>query len=276
MRGATGRTKRPGRRNKGPGVESSGGQRGKTKRTGLGAPARRDGGDGPEEQSCAGLGGRAGERRRGRRAAGTAPAGPALPGRTHTRTRRPRRRRRPPSRAGARATAAQSGQRTATRRRRRRRARRTRHRPRGSRTPSVPRPSNPPPAAGCWTPATFPVPCARIPQDLPCHNRRHLPQTLAKTPTLARFPRRLPWSLSPAPSLFPHSSIPPSPRAPFPLAAAAKSQTPRAANSLGDPARCLPWKPTQAMEHAQAAPPQANPPSGPWGALRLSGFWDAP
>ena len=79
MRGATGRTKRPGRRNKGPGAESSGGQRVKTKRTGLGAPARRDRGDGPEEQSCAGLGGRAGDRRRGRRAAGTAPAGPALP-----------------------------------------------------------------------------------------------------------------------------------------------------------------------------------------------------
>lgn len=79
MRGATGRTKRPGRRNKGPGAESSGGQRVKTKRTGLGASARRDRGDGPEEQSCAGLGGRAGDRRRGRRAAGTAPAGPALP-----------------------------------------------------------------------------------------------------------------------------------------------------------------------------------------------------
>ena len=62
MRGATGRTKRPGRRNKGPGAESSGGQRVKTKRTGLGALARRDGGDGPEEQSCAGLGGRAGDR----------------------------------------------------------------------------------------------------------------------------------------------------------------------------------------------------------------------
>jgi hypothetical protein len=30
------------------------------------------------------------------------------------------------------------------------------------------------------------------------------------------------------------------------------------------------------MEHAQAAPPRTSPPSSPWGALRLSGFWDAP
>lgn len=31
-------------------------------------------------------------------------------------------------------------------------------------------------------------PALAAPSDLPCHNRRHLPQTLAKTPTLARFP----------------------------------------------------------------------------------------
>lgn len=30
------------------------------------------------------------------------------------------------------------------------------------------------------------------------------------------------------------------------------------------------------MEHAHAAPPRASPPCSPWGALRLSGFWDAP
>lgn len=57
MRGAMGRTKRPRRRNKGPGVESRGGQRGKTKRPGPEAPAGRGGDDGPKEQSCAELGG---------------------------------------------------------------------------------------------------------------------------------------------------------------------------------------------------------------------------
>lgn len=30
------------------------------------------------------------------------------------------------------------------------------------------------------------------------------------------------------------------------------------------------------MEHAQAAPPRTSPSCSPWGALRLSGFWDAP
>lgn len=51
MRGATGRTKRPRRRNKGPEVESRGGQREKTKHQGPGASARREGDDGQEEQS---------------------------------------------------------------------------------------------------------------------------------------------------------------------------------------------------------------------------------
>ena len=51
MRGATGRTKRPRRRNKGPEVESRGGQREKTKHQGPGAAARREGDDGQEEQS---------------------------------------------------------------------------------------------------------------------------------------------------------------------------------------------------------------------------------
>lgn len=201
MRGATGRTKRPRRRDKGPGVESRGGQQGKTKRPGPGAPARRGGDDGRREQSCAGPGGRA----RGRSAGGARRARrPRAPrARPHSRPQPPasRRRRRPPSRAGARATAAHSGQRATTRRR----ARRTRHRPRGPRTPSAPRPPSSPPAAGCETPATFPVPSARIPPDLPCHNRRHLPQTLAKTPTLARFPRTP--SLVPLPRPFPFSSL---------------------------------------------------------------------
>lgn len=196
---------------------------------------------------------------------------PRAPGRTLARTRQPRRRR-PPSRAGAQATATRRGQRTATRHR----ARRTRRSPRYPRTPGAPRLPNPLPAAGWETPATFPVPSAPIPRDLPCHNRRHLPQTLAKTPTLARFPPTPSLVPLPRPFPFPHSSIPPSPRAPFALTGAAKSQTPRAAREVGDPARCLPWKPTQAMEHAQPAPPRASPPCGPWGALRLSGFSEAP
>lgn len=73
------------------------------------------------------------------------------------------------------------------------------------RTPSAPRPPNTLPATGCETPATFPIPSAPIPPDLPCHNRRHLPQTLAKTPTLARFP--LTPSLVPLPRPFPFPSL---------------------------------------------------------------------
>lgn len=64
-----------------------------------------------------------------------------------------------------------------------------RRRPRPVRSRDAPRSPGPPPARGPSGARNFPGPQHSLaPSDLPCHNRRHLPQTLAKTPTLARFP----------------------------------------------------------------------------------------
>lgn len=224
MRDATGWTKRPRRRNKRPGVESRGGQRGRQ--------SARDQGHQPDEEAATAARNKA-ERGRDSKPAGGGERGaqshgargPRAPGRTQARTLWPHRRR-PSSHARVRASAAQSGQRTATRCR----TRRVGLRPRGPWTPSAPRSPNPPPAVGCKTSATFPVPSAPIPPDLPCHNRRHLPQTLAKTPTLARFPLTLSLAPLPRPSLFSSPRFHPAPAFFFP------SQPPRRARRLAPPA----------------------------------------
>lgn len=118
------------------------------------------------------------------------------------------------------------------------------HRPAPSRRRPAPPPEAParraaparrlPPAVRRPQLSRFPALAA--PSDLPCHNRRHLPQTLAKTPTLARFPP--PPFPAPLPRPFPRPrrSLPPGPRAVFPrfAAAAAGSQPPRAARGLRD------------------------------------------
>lgn len=189
------------------GGRESRGAAGKTKRPGPGIPARRGGDDRPEEQSCAGseygpAGGDAtGGRRRKKRATRTAPTGPARPAALT------------PAPAGVAAAAARPHAPEPEPRRRRASSARPHAaaaldaRDAAPAAPDAKRAAAPntPPAAGCETPATFPIPSAPIPPDLPCHNRRHLPQTLAKTPTLARFP--LTPSLVPLPRPFPFSSL---------------------------------------------------------------------
>lgn len=255
MRGATGRTKRPRRRNKGPGVESRGGQRGKTKRPGPGALAGRGGDNGREEQSCTGPPGRA----RWRRAGGTAPEGPARPAaltpapaglaaasRPHAPEPEPRQRRGSARSHAAAAAAAALGARDAA--------------PAGPRTPSALRPPNPPLAAGCQTPATFPVPSAPIPSDLPCHNRRHLPQTLAKTPTLARFPPTP--SLVPLPRPFPFSSLLDSTQPPRSLSPRRRREEPDASRRPQSRGSCsLPPLETYPSDGACAGGSSAGEPS---------------
>jgi hypothetical protein len=142
--------------------------------------------------------GRAGERR----AAGTASMGPALAGRTHTA---------PSGLAAAFARAALT---------RRSPSHRGAERAAPRHTPPLPAHATPPPQPAQSQRAAAPEPAARrglagarnfpgsqrsVPPDLPCHNRRHLPQTLAKTPTLARFPPML--SLVPLPRPFSFSSL---------------------------------------------------------------------
>lgn len=137
---------------------------GKDKAHGTGGtgPARRR--RRPRGQSCEGWRSRAGERRRGRRAAGTAPAGPRSRATLHAPaglaapppalTRRARKPRRRAGSARPHAAAAAAAAQRATP-------------PRGSRTPSVPRPSNPPPAAGCaGRPQLSRFPCAPVPPRL--------------------------------------------------------------------------------------------------------------
>lgn len=153
-----------------------------------GTAAERTGDAGRREQSCAGSPARPAEGARG----GHGAHGPAR--RPHSaRSRRPRHR--PPSRAGARSTAAHGESRTGPRHRVAARA------PLPSR--GAPRSPGPPPAAGSQTPATFPVPSTRCPLRLTLSQQ-------APSSTNSRQnsnPREIP------PAAFPCSSPPPLPSA---------------------------------------------------------------
>lgn len=181
-------TERLRRRNKGPGAESRGAARG-DKAPGL-RGQRRSGQATRAAGNKAALAPRPGPPRGAR--GGHGAHGPAR--RPHSaRSRRPRHR--PPSRAGARSTAAHGESRTGPRHRVAARA------PLPNR--GAPRSPGPPPAAGSQTPATFPVPSTRCPLRLTLSQQ-------APSSTNSRQnsnPREIP------PAAFPCSSPPPLPSA---------------------------------------------------------------